>query len=177
MRNYGEFANHPGIYFFYNKEGRILYVGKANSLRARLAQHEAGYDIVDSWISFFDQHFEMLNTRIRDAAKHMDGALFDRISKAIAWPLAIIESTLAIDCAYGIVDLIEVDHCSPPELDQREIMYIQLLKPPFNYQYNTDLAGSERWKYYPKDYLKSKALSKLFSHHNRFFAMRTLATL
>src|SRR5436853_6129944 len=174
IKHHDEFRAEPGIYFLYNKQGLVLYVGKANNLRARLAKHEADHDIVRSWISFFDEHFEHLNIRIRKAAQRTDVASFDRISRIIAWPLAIIESKQAIDCCYDTVNSIKSDTCWPGELDLEEIKHIRSLKPPFNYQYNVEVAESDRWKYFPAKYLKSKALSNLVSHHTRRLAMQTL---
>ena len=174
MMHLGEIAPEPGIYFFHNKEGHVLYVGKSNNLRARLRQHKANYDAVKSWICFFDQQFENLNVRIRDAHKQAASTSLDKLSGIIAWPLALIESTLAIDCACESIDAVNVDQCPPEELDRKEFVYVRSLKPPFNYQYNNELPSSERWKYYPRDYLKTKALSKLLSHRNRMLAMRML---
>jgi len=174
MKHHGEFQAKPGIYFLYNEQGLVLYIGKAINLRTRLAKHEVEHDVVHSWISFFVQHFERLNIRIRKAAQRKDVASFDRISRMIAWPLAIIESKQAIDCCYDMVDSIKSDRCSPGELDLEEIRYIRSLKPPFNYQYNGEVAQFDRRKYFPAKYLKSKALSNLVSHYTRIFAMQSL---
>lgn len=174
MIHLGEIAPEPGIYLFHNREGHVLYVGKLDNIRARLRQHKANYDSVRSWIRFFDQQFENLNIRIREASKQADSSLLDKLSRIIAWPLAIIESILAIDCAYESVDVVNIDPCPHKELDRREFACIRSLKPPFNYQYNNELPGSERWKYYPRDYLKTRALSKLLSHHTRILGMRML---
>ena len=173
MKHHDEFRAEPGLYFLYNKQGLVLYVGKANNLRVRLAKHEADHDVVRSWISFFDEHFERLNIRIRIAAQRRDSKSFDSICRVIAWPLAIIQSKQAIDCCYDTVDSIKSDRCPPGELDLAEVKHIRSLKPPFNYQYNGDAAESDRWKYFPAKYLKSKALSNLVSHYVRMFAMQT----
>ncbi|HVH14945.1 MAG TPA: GIY-YIG nuclease family protein [Candidatus Angelobacter sp.] len=174
MRNLDQINNETGIYFLHNKEGCLLYAGKATSTRARLRQHERNYHIVKSWLSFFDLHFENLNLRIREAARQSDEDAFNTLSARIAWPLALINSTLAIDCAFGSVDTIKIEKCLPQELDQKECVYVQSLRPPFNYQYNTYVPDSLRWKYFPRDYLKSKALSNLHSHYNRLLTMQRL---
>jgi len=174
MKHHDEFRAEPGIYFLYNKQGLVLYIGKANNLRARLAKHDADHDLVRSWISFFDEHFERLNIRIRKAVQHADVISFETISRTIAWPLAIIESKQAIDCCYDTVDSIKSDRCSSEELDLEEIKQIRSLKPPFNYRYNDEVAESDRWKYFPAKYLKSKGLSNLVSHYTRMFAMQRL---
>jgi len=174
MKHHDEFRAEPGIYFLCNDQGLVLYVGKANNLRARLAKHEADHDVVRSWISFFDEHFERLNIRIRKAAQRRDATSFDTISRLIARPLAIIGSKQAIDCCYDAVDSIKSDRCLPGELDLEEFKHIRSLKPPFNYQYNGEVADSDRWKYFPAKYIKSKALSNLVSHYTRRFAMQTL---
>lgn len=31
--------NRPGVYYFYNEEGEVIYIGKANNLKKRVAQH------------------------------------------------------------------------------------------------------------------------------------------
>jgi hypothetical protein len=173
-RNLDEIGYDPGIYFLHSMDGCLLYVGKASNVRARIEHHKANYDIVKPWLSFFDHHFETLNFRIWEAVKKLDDVSFQALSALIAWPLAIIDSTLAIDCAFGSVDMITTEGCFPEELNWKECTYIRLLKPPFNYQYNKDLAGFERWKYFPRDYLKSKALSNLMSHHSRILTMRML---
>jgi hypothetical protein len=67
-----EIATESGIYTFHDKDGHVLYVGKANNLRARLRQHEANNELVKSWISFFDQEFEKLNIRIKKAFEQAD---------------------------------------------------------------------------------------------------------
>ena len=174
MKHHDEFRAEPGIYFLYNKQGLVLYIGKANNLRARLAKHDADHDDVRSWISFFDEHFERLNMRIRKAVQRADVTSFETISRTIAWPLAIIESKQAIDCCYDTVDSIKSDRCSSEELDLEEIEQIRSLKPPFNYHYNDEVAESDRWRYFPAKYLKFKGLSNLVSHYTRMFAMQTL---
>jgi len=70
-----EIAPEPGIYLLHDKEEHILYVGRANNLRVRLRQHEANYDIVKPWMCFFDEQFENLNLRIKEASDQEDGAL------------------------------------------------------------------------------------------------------
>lgn len=174
MRNLDQIDNETGTYFLHNMDGCLLYVGKATNLRARLKQHERNYQIVKSWLSFFDLHFEKLNSRIREVARQPDEAAFDAISARIARPLALINSTPAIDCVFGSVDTIKIEKYLPRELDQKESMYVQSLKPPFNYQYNTGVPDSQRSKYFPQDYLKSKALSNLHSSYNRLLTMRML---
>jgi len=174
MKHHDEFRAEPGIYFLCNDQGLVLYVGRANNLRARLAKHEADHDVVRPWISFFNEHFECLNVRIRKAVQRTDVASFETISRMIAWPLAIIGSKQAIDCCYDTVDSIKSDRCSPGELDLEEVKQIRRLKPPFNYHYNDGVAESDRWKYFPAKYLKSKGLSNLVSHYTRMFAMQTL---
>ena len=173
MKHHDEFRAEPGVYFLYNKQGRVLYVGRASNLRARLAKHEADHDVVRPCIFFFDKHFERLNIRIRKAVQRTDVTSFDTISRSIGWPLAIIESKQAIDCCYDTVESIRSDRCSSEKLDLEEFKHIRSLKPPFNYQYNGEVAESDRWKYFTAKYLKSKALSNLFSHYARRFAMRT----
>ena len=174
MRNLDQIDNETGIYFLHNKDECLLYVGKATSTRARLKQHERNYQIVKSWLSFFDLHFEKLNLRIREAARQPDEAAFNTISTLIAWPLDLINSTPAIDCAFGSVDTIKIEKCHPRELDRKESMYIGSLRPPFNYQYNTGVPDSQRSKYFPQDYVKSKTLSNLYSHYNRLLTLRML---
>ena len=174
MKRHDEFRAEPGVYFLHNKQRLVLYVGKTNNLRARLAKHEADHDAVRSSMSFFDEHFERLNIRIRKVAQRKDVRSLDTISRIIGWPLAVIESKQAIDCCYDMVDSIRSDRCSPEELDLEEIKHIRPLKPPFNYQYNGEVPESYRRKYFSAKYLKSKAMSNLVSHYARMFAMQTL---
>src|SRR5437899_2672232 len=79
------------------------YVGEANNLRARLRKHEPDHEPVSSWISFFDEHFELLNVRLKKAARCKDAKSLDKICSIIGWPLSLIDSTQAIDCCYDIV--------------------------------------------------------------------------
>ena len=174
MKHHDEFRAEPGVYFLYNKHGLVLYVGTANNPRVRLAKHEADHDVVRPWIFFLDQQCERLNIRTRKAVQRTDVTSFDTISRSIGWPLAIIESKQAIDCCCDTLESIRSDRCSSEELDLEEFKHIRSLKPPFNYQYNGEVAESDRWKYFSAKYLKSKALSNLFSHYARRFAMRTV---
>jgi len=167
-----EIAPEPGIYLLHDKEEHILYVGRANNLRVRLRQHEANYDIVKPWMCFFDEQFENLNLRIKEASDQEDGARFDKISRIIGWPLAMIDSMPAIDCVYGSVDAAHTIQCPVEELDRKESDYIASLRPPFSYQRNNDLPDSERRKHWPQDYVRSKALCKLLLHCSRELTLR-----
>src|SRR5437867_12446065 len=100
MKHHDEFRAEPGLYFLYNDQGLVLYVGRANNLRARLAKHEADHDVVRPWISSFNQHFERLNVRIRKAVQRTDVASFETIAWMAAWPCAIIGPTHSVDCSY-----------------------------------------------------------------------------
>ena len=174
MRSVDRIGYDPGRYFLHNVDGCLLYAGKASNVRARIEQHKANYCIVKSWLLFFGHHFETLNFRIREAAEELDDVSFQALSAYIPWPLAMIDSTLAIDCAFGSVDMITAEKCLLEQLNWKEYSNIRSLKPPFNYQYNQDLAGCERRKYFHGDYLKSKSLSNLLSHHIRILTMRML---
>jgi predicted GIY-YIG superfamily endonuclease len=177
MLTYHEIGTEPGIYLFCDKDNRVLYVGRSDNLRARLRQHKTNHERVAPWIQFFDEQFEKLNMRITEAFKRTDSNLFDEIFGIVGWPLALIDSTLPIDCAYDSVGSVNIDRCPNEELDRKESSYVSRLKPPFNYQHNSQLPDSERWKYFPRGYLKVKALSKLLSHHQRTLAVRMLDKL
>lgn len=97
IRNVDRISYDPGCYFLHNVDGRLLYVGNEGNLRATIEQHKANYYIVKSWLLFFDHHFETLNFRIREAAKELDDVSFQALSAYIAWPLAMIDSTPAVD--------------------------------------------------------------------------------
>ncbi|NBL65863.1 GIY-YIG nuclease family protein [Flavobacterium sp. NST-5] len=42
----------PGIYYFYSKEKKVIYVGKANNLKKRVAQHFGGHKITSQRQNF-----------------------------------------------------------------------------------------------------------------------------
>jgi excinuclease ABC subunit C len=76
----------PGVYLFYDKEGELLYVGKARSIRKRIASHFSGGDTrltsrierIDTLVtaneaeallaeqSFIKRHRPRFNIRLRD---------------------------------------------------------------------------------------------------------------
>lgn len=169
-----DFPAEPGICTFFNKQGQVLYVGRASNLQTRLAKHKADYDHVKSWISFFDEHYELLNSRIMEAVRGKHVRSFDRICRSIGFPLAMIESTQVIDCCYDRIDSIKTNACAPEELDLEEAKKIRSLKPPFNLQGNRDIAASERSKFLPANYLRTIAMSNLLAHYSRIFAMQSV---
>jgi len=43
-----------GVYFLYDKDDRLLYVGKTNNLRTRLLQHFRGHDVAKDFYRLID---------------------------------------------------------------------------------------------------------------------------
>src|SRR5882757_5385469 len=76
----------PGVYLFYGEDGELLYVGKANSIKKRIASHFSGGDArltsrierIDTLVtaneaeallaeqSFIKRHRPRFNIRLRD---------------------------------------------------------------------------------------------------------------
>jgi excinuclease ABC subunit C len=81
-----QLPDQPGVYFFYGEDGELLYVGKANSIKKRIASHFSGGDArltsridrIDTLVtaneaeallaeqSFIKRHRPRFNIRLRD---------------------------------------------------------------------------------------------------------------
>ena len=45
MQGFEQLPEKPGIYYFYNSEGKVIYVGKAINIKKRVASHFSGHKI------------------------------------------------------------------------------------------------------------------------------------
>src|SRR5215217_1637952 len=61
-----ELPDSPGVYLFYDKKGELLYVGKARSIRKRVASHFSGGEPRLAEQSFIKRHRPRFNIRLRD---------------------------------------------------------------------------------------------------------------
>lgn len=124
-----------GLYYFYDENDRLLYIGKAKNLHSRISEHRKNYDF------------------------HREGMFFRKIiiSKGLSgndqkeWPEELHEtwvdfevrglskaSPTVIDYIINKIKRIEIEEMSHEFTKSKEKEMILKLKPPFNHQTASD---------------------------------------
>ncbi len=134
QNNRDEFKKMPttsGLYYFYDKNNELLYIGKAKSLRARTLMHQRANL----------QHREGMFLRKITLSKKLS------LWKRVEWPkeldiswrefefksMSRIEA-LVIDYIFKKIIRIETEEIPKELIKSKEKEMIQKFKPPFNYE-------------------------------------------
>lgn len=127
--------NTSGLYYFYDQNDKLLYIGKANNLKSRMSMHSNAY------------------------CMHKEGMFFRKIllSKGLLakvreeWPKDLADSVsdfefrgmgktkpLVIDYVFNKIKRIEVEEMQSELTKAKERENIQKFKPLLNYETNSE---------------------------------------
>ena len=73
----------PGIYYFHNKQGKIIYVGKAKNIKKRVVSHFTGLDISKKRQDFLREIYEISHV---DCPTEFIASLLESIEIKRLWP-------------------------------------------------------------------------------------------
>jgi DNA polymerase-3 subunit epsilon len=88
----------PGIYYFHNKMGKVIYVGKAKNLKKRVVSHFTGLDISKKRQDFLREIYEISHT---DCPTEFIASLLESIEIKRLWP-AFNKSQKRFEQQWGI---------------------------------------------------------------------------
>jgi len=135
-------TNASGLYFFYDFNHRLLYVGRAKNLKSRIRMHEVASDvhrelrfyrrIVSSKGYSSEKDFPEL---LRDAMRDFEFRAMSKLDYGV------------IDMIWEKIATIEIEEMPFALAKQKEKEKIQELLPPFNFQTASDeyFQVSEKW--------------------------------
>jgi len=119
-----------GIYFFYGKDGKILYIGKARNLRNRISSH------VKSHVNF------------QNLLSEMNGlaGMKDEDVWTLKWKIQSVFVSQPIDVVFGNISEIRYKLVEKRNLKQTEEEYVKNMSPPFNFSSDTKIYFEEQTK-------------------------------
>jgi len=136
--NHEEFEKLPktsGLYYFYDKNDEILYIGKAKSLKSRITDHQ--------WNYYF--HKEGMFYRKYLISKGLLGSLREEKSKELQKVLDDFEirswsmpHMIVFDMIFDRTIRVETEEMEHKLTKAKEKEMILKFKPPFNYQTASD---------------------------------------
>ncbi len=74
----------PGIYYFHNKAGKVIYVGKAKNIKKRVVSHFTGLDISKKRQDFLREIYEITHV---DCPTEFIASLLESIEIKRLWPI------------------------------------------------------------------------------------------
>ncbi|MEI6265379.1 MAG: exonuclease domain-containing protein [Sphingobacteriia bacterium] len=74
----------PGIYYFHNKAGKVIYVGKAKNIKKRVVSHFTGLDISKKRQDFLREIYEVSHV---DCPTEFIASLLESIEIKRLWPI------------------------------------------------------------------------------------------
>ncbi|MBT9484707.1 exonuclease domain-containing protein [Sediminibacterium sp.] len=75
--------DHPGVYYFHNKLGKVIYVGKAKNIKKRVVSHFTGLDLSKKRQDFLREIYEISYT---ECPTEFIAILFESIEIKRLWP-------------------------------------------------------------------------------------------
>jgi DNA polymerase-3 subunit epsilon len=76
--------NTPGVYYFHNKAGKVIYVGKAKNIKKRVVSHFTGLDISKKRQDFLREIYEVVHV---DCPTEFIASLLESIEIKRLWPI------------------------------------------------------------------------------------------
>lgn len=129
-----QISNSSGLYFCYDKDDNLLYIGKAKLLKNRIKEHREN-NLLDREGRFYLKIQESKGYTSRNEwPKVLDDAFRDFESRY----LFHLQSPLVIDRIFHRVNRIEIEEMPHELTKEREKNLIKDLKPPFNSQTTSD---------------------------------------
>lgn len=166
LDNYDVLPNKTGIYYFYDKDDHVLYIGKAVNIRNRIRNHLRNFQIMSKFkkgIELCDLFIEKYNQG------NYDNSLYEEIidfEVELRYSLAFHFKPVNIDYVFDIVDHVGIIEMVKEKIKEFEEMEISRLSPPYNFQsmnvlYNE--AEEKYWEfstYFGKKFEEVKRLAK-----------------
>lgn len=123
-----------GLYYFYDENDNILYIGKANNLHSRTLAHYHNYSLYRE-MGFFVKIIESKGFSIKEKEKLPKELLdiWDNFKER-----DFSSSTLVIDSKFNKVKRIEIEEMPKELTESKEKEMIQKFQPPFNYETASD---------------------------------------
>ena len=123
-----------GLYYFYDENDDILYIGKANNLHSRTLAHYHNHSLYRE-MGFFVKIIKLKGFSIKEKEK-LPKELLDIWDNFIERDFS--SSTLVIDSKFNKVKRIEIEEMSKELTESKEKEMIQKYKPPLNFETATD---------------------------------------
>jgi DNA polymerase-3 subunit epsilon len=76
--------NTPGVYYFHNKAGKVIYVGKAKNIKKRVVSHFTGLDVSKKRQDFLREIYEVVHV---DCPTEFIASLLESIEIKRLWPI------------------------------------------------------------------------------------------
>ena len=143
--DFGELEKIPrtsGIYYFYDENGGILYIGKANNLHSRILAHYNNHSI-DREMRFFVKMIESKGFTVNEVEKLPKE--LSNIWKGLGERARAHVNTLVIDLVFDKVKRITIEEMPEEETKSKEKALIKELEPIYNAE--TQSEGYYKWKY------------------------------
>jgi hypothetical protein len=119
-----------GLYYFYDKDNNLLYIGKAKKLKSRILNHK--YSNNRAREAKFYSKFLKMNLP-PESRKKLDEAIRDFEFRGMS-----TINPVAIDFVFDKVTLIEIEEMPHELTERRETDMIWQLKPRYNSETGSD---------------------------------------
>ena len=123
-----------GLYYFYDENDNILYIGKANNLHSRTLAHYHNHSLYRE-MGFFVKIIESKGFSIKEKEK-LPKELLDIWDNFTERDFS--SNTLVIDSKFNKVKRIEIEEMPKELTESKEKEMIQKFQPPFNYETASD---------------------------------------
>jgi len=120
-------TKNSGIYFFYDINDKLLYIGKAKKLKYRIGGHQDCYNHVREGVFYG----KIIKTKGSSSPDEWPKALQEAISDFEIRKMSFLNPVI-IDLIFNRVKRIEIEEMPPEFINEKEKELIQNLKPPFN---------------------------------------------
>jgi len=127
-------SSSSGIYYFYNENDNIIYIGKANNLHSRTLAHFHNHSLYRE-MEFFVKILNSKGLSIKDKEK-LPRKLLDIWDNFIERESK--HNILVIDTKFNQVKRIEIEEIQKELTESNEKEMIQKHKPIYNYESNSD---------------------------------------
>ncbi len=97
---FDELSEKPGVYYFYNEQGKIIYVGKAKNIKKRVSSHFSGNGTQKQKQDFFRNIRSVAYT---ECATELMALILESIEIKKHWP-EFNRAQKQLDFAFGIYD-------------------------------------------------------------------------
>lgn len=134
FENFTEFPKTSGLYYFYDIDDKLLYIGKASNLQLRMRTHSHSF-----WaVTQFKKGIELCDLFIHNFEEgDADSELYQKIKRfevnqriRISFDFAPVN----IDYVLDKVDRVRILELNKEEMTELENKEIERFSPPYNYE-------------------------------------------